>query len=265
MTNAAAPASAELDYSSYLELDQVLAAQRPRSSAHDETMFIIVHQVYELWFKLLLSELAELQRQLESGESGAVLHTLRRLLAIMRIVVGQMDVMDTLTPSQFAEFRGRLGTASGGQSVQFREIEAVLGLRERRMTAAQSEAGRLRVEAATSRPSVFDSFLRHLAFQGYQIPQEALDRDVSLPIEPSAAVQDALVVVRRDNLVAAQVCEALLDLDQLLQEWRYRHGRMVLRVIGSKCGTGGTSGAAYLQKTMAIPVWPDLWAVRDRC
>ncbi|HLU70717.1 MAG TPA: tryptophan 2,3-dioxygenase family protein [Nonomuraea sp.] len=254
----------ELTYSSYLELDQVLTAQRPRTPAHDEVLFIVVHQVHELWFKLLLHELAELQRHLEEGASGQALHTLRRSLAILRIVTDQMDVMDTLTPAQFAAFRGSLGTASGAQSAQFRELEAVLGRREPRMLQGHTGEARARVEAAMSRPAVFDSLLRHLAFQGYPIPGEVLSRDVTQPIEPSPAVQEVLVTVHRDDLVAAQICEALIDLDQLFHEWRYRHGRMVLRVIGTKSGTGGSSGIGHLQATLAARLWPDLWEVRSR-
>lgn len=115
-----------------------------------------------------------------------------------------------------------------------------------------------------SRPAVFDSLLRHLAFQGYPIPGEVLSRDVTQPIEPSPAVQEVLVTVHRDDLVAAQICEALIDLDQLFHEWRYRHGRMVLRVIGTKSGTGGSSGIGHLQATLAARLWPDLWEVRSR-
>ncbi|HEX4812239.1 MAG TPA: tryptophan 2,3-dioxygenase family protein [Nonomuraea sp.] len=255
----------ELTYATYLGLDRVLTAQRPRSPAHDETLFIVVHQVYELWFKLLLHELAELQHRLAAGAGERALAALRRSLVVLDTATAQMDVLDTLTPAQFAAFRGCLGTASGAQSAQFRELEAVLGRRERRVLEAYRPGSpeRRRIEAAMSRMCVFDSFLRYLAVQGHPVPGDVLFRNVSLPIEPSPDVQDVLVRACRTDEVAARLCEALLELDELLREWRRRHGRLVRRLIGDLPGTGGTSGAAYLQATLATPLWADLLAVRD--
>ncbi|MCT9933215.1 tryptophan 2,3-dioxygenase family protein [Planotetraspora sp. A-T 1434] len=257
---------ADLTYSSYLALDEVLTTQRPLSGAHDEMMFIVIHQVHELWFKLLLHEFADLQRRLSTGDTAGALHSLRRSLAVLKVVISQIDVMETLTPAQFAAFRGCLGTASGFQSAQFREVETVLGRRDRAVLDRYKEGGaeRGRIEAAMNRPSLFDSFLQYLAFQGYPVPVAVLYRDVSLPLEPSAEVQDALLEVHLEDGVAAQVCEGLIDLDQRLQEWRYRHGKMVERIIGHKTGTGGSSGASYLFRTLATPMFPDLWAVRSR-
>jgi tryptophan 2,3-dioxygenase len=257
--------SPALTYSSYLALDEVLGAQRPRSDEHDEMLFIVIHQVYELWFKQLLHEVAHLQRRLEDGDTPHALHTLRRVLTILKVAVAQIDVLETMTPRQFLGFRVRLEAASGFQSAQFRELEAVLGRREPRMLdpyPAGSD-GRERVAAAMARPSLFDSFLRYLATQGYGLPAENLGRDVSQPLEPSAGVQRVLVQVYRDDGEPAQVAERLVDVDEGLQEWRYRHVKMVERTIGAKPGTGGSPGVGYLRTTLSDPVFPDLWVVRS--
>lgn len=254
------------EYASYLALDELLAAQRPRTEEHDETMFVVVHQVHELWFKLMLIELAHLQLLLTAGETTYSLHTLRRSVNIVRAVVAPTEVLETLTPRQFNNFREKLGNGSGAQSAQFREIEAVLGRRDRRMYeyfhAGSDE--RTRIEAAVHRPSVFDSLLRFLALHGYEVPRSALNRDVSESLEPSIDLQDILLRVYLDDGVAAQICDRLVELDQGVQEWRYRHVSLVSRIIGSKPGTGGSSGASYLTTTLFRQLFPDLWAVRSR-
>jgi tryptophan 2,3-dioxygenase len=213
-------------YGSYLALDELLAAQRPRSDEHDEMLFIVVHQVYELWFKQLLHELAYLRARLEAGDTAHALSTLKRVLTILKTVVAQVDVIETMTPRQFLSFRDRLQAASGFQSTQFRQLEAALG-------------------------ALFDPLLAYLRAQGYSI-------------EAGASVQDGLVEVYRDDEAPAQVCERLVDLDEGMQEWRYRHLKMVERTIGDKAGTGGSSGAAYLRNTILQPLFPDLWAIRSR-
>ena len=257
--------SPALTYSSYLALDEVLAAQRPQSDEHDEMLFIVIHQVYELWFKELLHEMAHLQQRLEAGDTPHVLHTLKRVLTILKVAVAQIDVLETMTPRQFLGFRDRLDASSGFQSAQFRELEAVLGRRDPRVFEHYPEgtAARERIAAAMQRPSLFDSFLRFLAARGYEVPAVALQRDVELPVEPSPAVQHMLLAVYRDDGEPAQVAERLVDLDEGVQEWRYRHVKMVERTIGSKTGTGGSSGAAYLRTTLSQPVFPDLWGVRS--
>src|SRR5215218_6759475 len=161
--------SAALTYASYLALDDVLGAQRPRSEEHDELLFIVIHQVYELWFKQLLHELAYLQRRLEMGDSSRALGTVKRVLTILKTIVAQIDVLETMTPRQFTTFRNRLDAASGFQSGQFRELEAVLGRRDKRMLApyAKDSVAYQRISAAMSRPGLFDSFLRYLSVMGY--------------------------------------------------------------------------------------------------
>ncbi|MDV6013371.1 tryptophan 2,3-dioxygenase family protein [Haloechinothrix sp. LS1_15] len=253
-------------YESYLALDEVLGAQRPRSAEHDEMLFIVIHQVYELWFKQLLHELAQLQRWLERGDTAHATRTLRRTLTILKVVVAQIDVLETMTPSQFASFRERLDAASGFESAQFRELEAVLGRRDTRVFRHYPDGSEAagRIAAAMARPSLFDSFLRYLAEYGYAVPAPALQRDVSRPWEGSPDVQEVLLAVYADDAGPATICEHLVDLDEGQQEWRYRHVKMVERTIGDKRGTGGSSGAAYLRSTVGIPAFPDLWAVRSR-
>jgi tryptophan 2,3-dioxygenase len=258
--------SAALTYASYLQLEKILGAQRPRSNEHDEMLFIVIHQVYELWFKQILHELGALQRRLEANDGPHALHTLRRLLAVLKTVVAQIDVLETMNPRQFAGFRGRLDRASGFQSAQFRELEAMLGRRDRGMLESYPEGSEASavIAAALERPPVFDSLLRYLAARGYGVPAEELDRDVRLAREPSEQVQRVLLEVYRDDREEAQVCERLIDMDEGFQEWRYRHVKMVERTIGDKVGTGGSSGAAYLRTTLFQPAFPDLWAIRSK-
>jgi len=258
--------SPALTYTSYLALDDVLGAQHPRSDEHDEMLFIVIHQVYELWFKQLLHELAHLQRCLEDGDTPHTLTTLKRILTILKVAVAQIDVLETMTPRQFLGFRSRLEAASGFQSAQFRELEAVLGRRDPRVFDHYADASdaRTRIAAAMARPSLFDSFLRYLGAAGYDVPADALARDVSGPLHSSTAVQRLLLAVYRDDGEPAQVAERLVDLDEGMQEWRYRHVKMVERTIGSKPGTGGSPGVAYLRTTLSSPVFPDLWAIRSQ-
>jgi tryptophan 2,3-dioxygenase len=254
-----------VNYTSYLALEEILGAQRPRSDEHDEILFIVVHQVYELWFKQLIHELRYLQRMLEEGNDPRAFATFKRVLTILKLVVAQLDVIETMTPVQFLEFRDRLEAASGFQSGQFRELEAILGRRDPGVLDAYHEGGvdYDRVKAAMARPSVYDSFLRYLAASGYDVPEEVLERDVTQPVEESAGVQAALLEAYRDDSGPAQVAERMVDFDEGLMEWRYHHVKMVERTIGSRPGTGGSAGAAYLRTTLHKPFFPDLWAVRS--
>jgi len=249
-----------LTYTSYLALEEILGAQRPKSDEHDEILFIVVHQVYELWFKQLIHELRYLQRMLEEGNDARAFSTFKRVLTILKLVVQQLDVIETMTPVQFLTFRERLESSSGFQSGQFRELEAILGRRDPGVLTAYHEQSPdyARVEAALGRPSVWDSFLRYLADKGYDVP---LDRDVTQPVEESEAVQEALLKAYRDDGEPAQVAERLVDFDEGFMEWRYHHVKMVERTIGTKMGTGGY-GAEYLRSTLHKPFFPDLWAVR---
>ncbi len=259
-------------YASYLGLEQLLSAQRPLSSGpdgrpeHDELLFIVIHQVYELWFKQLLHELAEVQRTLESGDTDTTLHLLNRILKILKTLVAQIDVLETMTPLQFTSFRARLESASGFQSGQFREIEAVLGRREASAPKAHPEgsAGRARIEAAQARRSVWGSFLQYLVARGHALADDVLARSPAQPVEADPRVQDVLLSVYRTDPDGALVAERLVDVDEGFQEWRYRHVKMVERTIGTKRGTGGSAGVEYLRTTLFQPVFPDLWEIRGR-
>ncbi|HWD65877.1 MAG TPA: tryptophan 2,3-dioxygenase family protein [Solirubrobacteraceae bacterium] len=238
-------------YSSYLALDELLAAQRPASEQHDEMLFIVIHQVYELWFKQLLHEGRRLQDRFEAGDTSHVLHTAKRILTILKTIVAQVDVLETMTPSQFTSFRDRLDAASGFQSAQFRELEALMGRRDPVMLRpyAEGSAERARIERTMARPSLFDSLVKYLDTQGYP--------HVDGP-------QSAILAAYRDDGQPAQVCERMIDLDEGVMEWRYRHVQMVRRTIGDRMGTGGSSGARYLASTLLQPAFPDLWAVRTQ-
>ncbi len=253
-------------YSKYLKLDKLLSLQQPHSERveHDEMLFIIIHQVYELWFKEILHELDYLQRLLRSKETPVALHTLKRVLTILKVLVAQIDILETMTPLEFLSFRDRLESSSGFQSHQFRELEFSLGRKSQKTVDHYpgDTDGHRRLEKRYSQPTLWDAFLHYLASQGYDVPQELLERDVTHPIEPSPAVQKILIDAYRNDSSVRTVCERLVDLDEGLQEWRYRHVKMVQRTIGTKRGTGGSSGAEYLMATLNTPIFPDLWAIR---
>jgi tryptophan 2,3-dioxygenase len=253
-------------YSSYLKLDELLALQKPLSDGpeHDETLFIVIHQVYELWFKQLIHEIDYLMALLERQDAARSLHTLKRILTILKVVVAQIDVLETMTPLEFLSFRARLESGSGFQSFQFREMEFVLGHKTPASLDRYPEGSeaRARLTRRLGAPTLWDSFLRYLAAAGYSVPADQLGRDVTKPVEPSTPLRAVLVDVYRKDATSASICERLLDLDEGLQEWRYRHVKMVQRTIGTKHGTGGSEGAAYLLKTLNQPMFPDLWAIR---
>lgn len=254
------------EYSAYLALDEILDAQYVRSDEHDEMVFIIAHQVHELWFKQLLHELADLQRSLGDGDTLRTTQCLLRAVSVLKAVVSPLDVLDTLPPSKFAAFRGKLGTGSGFQSAQFREIEAVLSRRGRELYERYPEGSqeRIRIEAAMNRPSVFDSFLRYLKARGYDVPAEDLHRDVTAPLAASTELEGLLLDIYLTDREMSYVCDLLVELDQHVQDWRYRHVSLVERIIGRKAGTGGTSGVSYLRATLFRPMFPALWILRSR-
>jgi tryptophan 2,3-dioxygenase len=253
-------------YSSYLKLQELLALQQPLSEGpeHDETLFIVIHQVYELWFKEILHELDYLQQELVRPDTPRALATLKRILTILKVVVAQIDVLETMTPLDFLSFRARLESGSGFQSFQFREIEFTLGAKNPKALDRYepgSEA-RARLERRLKAPTVWDAFLRFLVTAKYPVPKVALDRDVTQPITETPALHSTLIQIYREDPLTSSILERLVDLDEGLMEWRYRHVKMVQRTIGTKLGTGGSSGAAYLETTLSKPLFPDLWAIR---
>lgn len=256
-----------VNYTTYLKLDKILDAQEPKSaSEHDEMLFIIIHQVYELWFKQQLHEGAALQAALTAGNFDRSLATLSRMLTILKTMVGQTDILETMTPISFSGFRNRLENASGFQSAQFRMFEFFLGNKNPKMIAFHGEntpTGKT-LSTMLNAPTLYDSFLAYLAGHGYEVPTSVLKRDYSQPIKPNEAVQDILLKVYRTDSKTMQLCEKLVDLDEGVQEWRYRHVKMVERTIGTKPGTGGSAGVEFLKQSLFKPAFPDLWEVRSR-
>ena len=251
--------SADLTYGTYLRLDDLLSCQRPLTESHDELLFVIIHQVYELWFKQILHEAELLQERLEAGDSAGAVGTAHRISKILKTVVGQMDILETMTPRQFASFRPELGSSSGFQSAQFRYLEAVLGRRD----FGKGVIDKVLADILARRP-LFASLLVYLNGAGWPVPAAVLDRDPREPWPGDPQIQDLLAGVYTEAGTAAEVCEALVDIDEGVQEWRYRHVKMVERVIGVKTGTGGSAGSAYLRTTLFRSAFPDLWEVRSR-
>jgi tryptophan 2,3-dioxygenase len=255
-------------YNTYLRIDDLLALQQPRSSGpeHDEMLFIVIHQVYELWFKELLHELDRVRVLLEQDESSRAQHTLKRILTILKVLVAQLDVLETMTPLEFLTFRERLEAGSGFQSDQFRQLEFVLGLKSEHAIArfADGTRARLALQNRFDEPTVWDAFLHYLAREGYAVPPAQLSRDVTSAVEPSDEIQQILIGLYRRDPKNAELCERLVDLDEGMQEWRYRHLKMVQRTIGSKTGTGGSAGADYLRTTLGTSIFPDLWEIRSQ-
>ena len=257
-----------LTYGNYLKLENLLSLQQPLSDGpeHDEMLFIVIHQVYELWFKQLLHELDFVDSTLTEGDRPRTLHTMKRVLTILKVLVAQLDILETMTPLEFLSFRSRLEAASGFQSYQFRELEFLLGVKDELAIRRFQEGstGRRALERRYEERTLWDAFLHFLDGAGYKLSPQVLGRDVTGPVEPSEEVQEVLLEVYRENPDISAVCERLVDLDEGVQEWRYRHVKMVERTIGSKVGTGGSAGSEFLRTTLNRPVFPDLWAIRSR-
>ena len=256
-----------LTYGSYLKLDELLKLQTPASepAEHDELLFITIHQVYELWFKQILHELKRAQECLNLDDRVRAASALKRILTILKTAVSQVDILETMTPMEFNSFRARLDTASGFQSLQFRELEFRLGHRSlaRAHFHAEGTPERAHLEGLLQTPSFYLSFLGFLDRAGFNVPAEILNQDRAQPNPENAEVRKQLIRIYHSRSELAALCERLLDLDEGIQEWRYRHVKMVERTIGAKMGTGGSSGAEYLRNTLFRPIFPDLWSIRS--
>ena len=263
--SAAAPAARSfgeegglLTYGSYLRLPELLAQQVPQADppAHDELLFITVHQVYELWFGQLLHELEAIRDAMIAGETWRARHLLRRVHAVDRLLIAQVDILETMTPQDFLEFRTALTPASGFQSVQYRELEFLAGLKDERYLArfrGETEAERDRLRRRLAEPSLWDAYLALLAARG-------------LSASSDAQVLESLTVVARDRAQYDdlwELAEDLLTHDELAGLWRSRHVAMVERQIGTKSGTGGSTGAPYLRSRVPVHYYPLLWELRD--
>ncbi len=262
------PITMTLTYSTYLHVPELLHLQQPRSSPaeHDEMLFIVIHQTYELWFKLLLHELEKVKRDFSSGDLYGAIHTVHRCRTIMKTLVGQLDILETMTPMSFTSFRDRLDTASGFQSTQFRELEFALGYKRPEVVKYLKE-GDPGKEAAARRlgeRTVVDHFYDFLGLQGAAVPNDLLQRDRKLPNVGNEEVQDELFRLYKSRPDLVILFETMTDFDEGFQEWRYRHVKVVERTIGAKHGTGGSPGVEFLKKSLFLPVFADLWAIRHR-
>lgn len=258
-----------MSYGSYLDLDTLLSAQRPvsRPEHHDELLFIIQHQTTELWLKLVLHELESARDLLRADDLSPALKRIARVKHIQRTLTEQWSVLATLTPTEYAEFRGFLGNSSGFQSYQYRAVEFVLGNKNRRMLSvfeSDPAAHELLAELLAA-PSIYDEFLRYLARAGFDVPSALLERDVT---QAHVFTPELVPVFRRiyehanDHWREYEACEEFVDLEDNFQLWRFRHLKTVQRTIGMKTGTGGSSGSAFLQKALDLTFFPELYAVR---
>ncbi len=257
----------ELTYSTYLKIDELTDLQRLCSdpNEHDEMLFIIIHQAYELWFKQIIHEFDHLIKKLGENNVMTAIKTLKRINTILKVIVHQVDILETMTPLEFLSFRDYLQSASGFQSYQFRELEFILGNKNPKVLD-RFEKGSKAFQKLMKRfdeKTFWDYFLKFLSVNDYSIPDELLNRDVTKPIEPNRKIQETLLNIYKNSPVIAALCELILDFDEGLQEWRYRHVKMVERTIGAKIGTGGSEGVKYLQSTLFKPLFEDLWVIRS--
>ena len=257
----------ESSYGGYLCLDQLLSAQKPRSSHHDEMLFIIQHQTSELWMKLLVHELAAAIANVKADALSSCFKILARAKQVQRQLFEQWAVLETLTPSEYAQFRDVLGPASGLQSHQFRAIEFMLGNKNpARLDLFKHDASvKKLLQDLLEAPSLYDEFLRLLARRGMPVPRECVERDWSQPHARHAGVTAVFRTIYENpeaHWDAYDMCEKLVDLEENFQLWRFRHVKTVERVIGFKRGTGGTAGVAFLRKTLEFPLFPELLDVR---
>ncbi|MHA7985932.1 tryptophan 2,3-dioxygenase [Rathayibacter sp. CAU 1779] len=260
-----------MSYSSYLDLDRLLSAQHPvsRPEHHDELLFIVQHQTTELWLKLVLHELTDACALLRDDLLQPALKRIARVKHIQRTLTEQWSVLATLTPTEYAQFRGFLGNSSGFQSWQYRAVEFTLGNKDARMLRVfESDAGAHELlEGILKAPTLYDEFLRYLARHGFAVPAAVIDRDVTQAYRMSEALVPVIAEIYEnadEHWSEYEACEELVDLEDNFQLWRFRHLKTVQRTIGMKTGTGGSSGVPFLQKALDITFFPELYAVRTQ-
>ena len=258
-----------MTYGSYLDLDRLLGAQHPvsRPEHHDEMLFIIQHQTTELWLKLVLHELGTARDRLAEDDLRSALKHIARVKHIQEVLTQQWSVLATLTPTEYAQFRGDLGNSSGFQSVQYRAVEFALGNKNEKMLGVfrdHPESLTL-LTAEWERPTLYDEFLRYVARRGLPVPQEILDRDVRQPYREHPELVPAIREIYEnphEYWDLYEACEELVDVEDNFQFWRFRHLRTVTRTIGMKVGTGGSSGVDFLQRALSLTFFPELYSVR---
>ncbi len=257
----------EMTYASYLHLSTLLSAQQPVSDHHDEMLFIVQHQVTELWLKQLIHELRSAIALIASDDLSPALKRLARVKAIQRQMFEQWAVLETLTPVEYVQFRDKLGKASGFQSPQYRTVEFLLGNKNSQMlnVFAHDEELRSALQADLEAPSLYDEFLRFLARRGHAVPTAVLERDVTQPYTADPGVIEVLGRIYAEPATywdAYEMCEELVDVEESFQLWRFRHLKTVERIIGFKRGTGGSSGVHFLRKALDLTFFPELLDVR---
>lgn len=259
--------SERMTYGEYLRLDELLESQKPLSSHHDEMLFIMIHQVSELWMKLMLHELQAAIRSIQNDDMQPAFKMLARVSSIQKQIIHAWDVLATMTPSEYMEFRDQLGQASGFQSYQYRMIEFSLGYKTNAVLKIYRKDKKLhsRLEEAYKQPSLYDVTLEQLAKAGFDLDPEVLERDYTRMYEQNPTVEAAWACVYKDvdrYWHLYQLAEKLVDLEDSLQQWRFRHMKTVERIIGHKKGTGGSTGVGYLKKVLDHRFFPELWDVR---
>jgi len=259
--------SADTSYAGYLRLGQLLDAQHPRSAHHDEMLFIVQHQVAELWMKLLIHEISAAIAHVRADRLAPCFKILARVKQVQRQLFEQWGVLETLTPSEYVQFRPLLGPASGVQSFQFRAIEFLLGNKDAHALAVYGHdpAIHARLQGLLQAPGLYDEFLRHLARQGFPVPAERVERDWSQPYQAHAGVMAVFKTIYEDTArywAEYDMCEKLVDVEENFLLWRFRHVKTVERIIGFKRGTGGTAGVAFLRRTLETRLFPELIDVR---
>ena len=260
-----------LTYGGYLRLDRLLAAQQPLSSPphHDEMLFIVQHQTSELWLKLLIHELSAATGHLRHDRVWQFGKVAARCKRVLDQLTAQWSVLETLTPSEYMEFREILGPSSGFQSLQYRTVEFLLGNKNAAMLKVfrHDGPGHDALADVLRAPSLYDEFLRYLARWGHDVPARHLERDWSQPHVLDPSLVDVFVRIYEDTdryWREYQLCEDLVDLETQFQLWRFRHMRTVMRIIGFKPGTGGSSGVAFLKRALELTFFPELFEVRTR-
>ncbi|QLQ18781.1 MAG: tryptophan 2,3-dioxygenase [Exiguobacterium profundum] len=256
-----------MSYGDYLQIDRILSAQAPQSTAHDEMLFIIQHQTSELWMKLALHELDAARRMIAADRTQEAFKMLARVARIFEQLNAAWDVLRTMTPSDYTTFRESLGQSSGFQSWQYRLVEYAVGNRNLAMLRPHAHRPDLtaKLEAELARPSLYDEALRHLSRMGLPVPENVINRDLRQPWEWNQSVQDIWERVYRDpagHWQAYELAEKLVDFEDYFRRWRFNHVTTVERVIGVKRGTGGTSGVSYLRRMLEVELFPELWRLR---
>lgn len=256
-----------MSYGDYLKLDNLLSAQQPLSDEHDEMLFIVIHHVQELWIRQIIHELGFAMASLRNDKADVAFKSLARVSRIQEQLVNAWDVLSTMTPADYLTFRHKLGGASGFQSYQYRLMEILLGAKDAKMLLPHRhrEDIHARLQTALEAPSLYDEAIAFLARQGFAVPEEVLNRDVAKTHQPNPGLRDVWLEIYRSpqaHFECYQLAEELTDLEDVFQQWRFRHMKTVQRIIGHKPGTGGSSGVGYLKTALERTFFPEIWDVR---